>query len=44
VAEPPILNMPERVDWKNCKLTKEQETEHAQDFKEKFSAFDFSMD
>lgn len=44
VSENAILNIPERVDWKNCKLDKEQETEHAAAFKDKFKPFDFSLE
>ncbi|KAK6972585.1 CWF19-like protein 1 [Biomphalaria glabrata] len=44
VCEPAILNVPERVDWKNCKIDKEGETELATKFKSKFKAFDFNFD
>ena len=43
LAEPPILNMPERVDWRNCKMSKEEEAEQAAAFKATFRAFDFNF-
>lgn len=38
VAE--ILGLPERADWKACKLTKEEEVKLVEDFKQKFEEFD----
>ncbi|XP_059168516.1 CWF19-like protein 1 [Physella acuta] len=43
VCEPAILNMPERVDWRNCKLEKDEETELAGKFKTDFRPFDFNF-
>ncbi|XP_048727502.1 CWF19-like protein 1 [Ostrea edulis] len=39
-----LLNMPERVDWKACKPTREQEEIYAEDFKNKFEQFDFTLE
>ncbi|XP_070200579.1 CWF19-like protein 1 [Littorina saxatilis] len=43
MAEPQILNMPERVDWKNCKIDKDEESEQAAAFKSSFRDFDFNF-
>ncbi|XP_035824397.1 CWF19-like protein 1 [Aplysia californica] len=43
LCEPAVLNMPERVDWKNCKLDKEEEKSNAAAFKADFRAFDFNF-
>lgn len=43
LGEPAILNMPERVDWRSCKSSKEEESSMAAVFKEKFRAFDFNF-
>ncbi|KAH3727587.1 CWF19-like protein 1 isoform X2 [Dreissena polymorpha] len=44
VASPGILNMPERVDWKVCSVSKAQEQTHAADFKTMFKKYDFTID
>jgi hypothetical protein len=36
--------MPERVDWRNCKISKEKETQLARQFKEDFKNYDFNLD
>ncbi|XP_061182668.1 CWF19-like protein 1 [Saccostrea echinata] len=38
-----LLNMPERVDWKVCKLRREEEEIHAEEFRNKFEQFDFNL-
>ncbi|BFZ05224.1 hypothetical protein BsWGS_08263 [Bradybaena similaris] len=43
LCEPPILNMPERVDWKTCKLSMDEEKEIAAKFKSDFKQFDFNF-
>nr|KAG5702915.1 hypothetical protein BaRGS_034688 [Batillaria attramentaria] len=43
LAEPAILNMPERVDWRNCQADKDQEAQMAADFKSNFRTFDFNF-
>ncbi|KAG9455617.1 hypothetical protein H6P81_000125 [Aristolochia fimbriata] len=35
-----LLNLKERADWRNCKLSKEDETKIAEDFKKQFEEFD----
>eukprot|EP00262_Sarcandra_glabra_P004851 TRINITY_DN16090_c0_g1_i1.p1 TRINITY_DN16090_c0_g1~~TRINITY_DN16090_c0_g1_i1.p1 ORF type:complete len:435 (-),score=66.37 TRINITY_DN16090_c0_g1_i1:58-1362(-) len=35
-----LLNMPDRVDWRNCKLSKEEEMQMAEGFKKRFEEFD----
>ncbi|KAL3841854.1 hypothetical protein ACJMK2_019951 [Sinanodonta woodiana] len=43
LAGPAILNMPERVDWKACSMSQEQEKETAKEFKDTFKPFDFNL-
>ncbi|XP_064635450.1 CWF19-like protein 1 [Lineus longissimus] len=40
MASKEILDMEEKTDWKNCKLTKGEETEAAQSFRKLFQDFD----
>ena len=40
LAHETILNMPERVDWRNCKSSKEEESQMTQKFREDFSKYD----
>ncbi|CDP03158.1 unnamed protein product [Coffea canephora] len=35
-----LLNTADRADWKNCKLSKEEETKMAERFKKQFEAYD----
>ncbi|CAK7352628.1 unnamed protein product [Dovyalis caffra] len=35
-----LLNMPDRADWRNCTLGKEEETKMAEEFKKKFEELD----
>jgi len=44
MAHASLLNMPDRVDWKQCTSTKAQETERAANFRQKFKQFDFTLD
>ncbi|XP_023292578.2 CWF19-like protein 1 homolog [Lucilia cuprina] len=37
-----LLNCDEKVDWKSCKLDKEREIELVQNFRNKFSKYDFT--
>lgn len=39
-----ILNVPERVDWKRCSASKEEETVAAKDMRTHFEPFDFTDD
>ncbi|XP_064602492.1 CWF19-like protein 1 [Liolophura sinensis] len=43
LVHPEVLNMPERIDWKNCKISKEEEIEQAADFKRNFKPYDFTL-
>ena len=42
LASPLILNLPGRVDWRACLLTKDQETKLAEKFRAEFAPFDFT--
>ena len=44
LASPLILNVPKRVDWKSCAVSKEQESSSAEEFREKFKSFDFTLE
>ena len=44
LASPELLNMPERVDWKVCSITKQQEISHAATFKDTFKKYDFNLE
>lgn len=35
-----LLSMADRADWRNCKLTKEEEIQMVDDFKQGFHEFD----
>ena len=37
-----VLNMPDRVNWKSCKLSKEEEVIQAKMFRKRFQTFDFN--
>ena len=43
LADESLLNLPEKVDWKDCKVSNMEEIEMAQNFKEKFKKFDFTQ-
>jgi len=44
LASGPVLNMTDRVDWKACSVSKEQETKWANNMRENFEPFDFTVD
>jgi len=44
LASPLILNMPQRVDWKNCSASKLEEEQAAQAMRKLFAPFDFTED
>lgn len=44
LASREILDMPERVDWKACSLSKAEEALAAADFKETFKKYDFTLE
>lgn len=37
-----ILNKPDAVEWRNCSLSKEEETAAAKTFQKDFRKFDFN--
>ena len=43
-ASPALLNMPDRVDWKACKVSKDEETRMAAVFRKKFQPYDFNLE
>ncbi|XP_015925567.1 CWF19-like protein 1 [Parasteatoda tepidariorum] len=43
LASKPILDLPDRIDWKSCALTEEEERNLAEQFRKKFKAYDFSL-
>ena len=43
LADESLLNLPNRVDWRNCKLSKEEETENAKKFRAAFKKYDFNL-
>ena len=43
LASPSVLNTPDRVDWKACKGTMEEEKQSATVFRKKFKPFDFNL-
>ncbi|XP_039276496.1 CWF19-like protein 1 [Nilaparvata lugens] len=43
LASEPVLNMEERADWRECKLTKEEEVEICQKFRKDYQPFDFTL-
>ncbi|GAB1609733.1 CWF19-like protein 1 [Argonauta hians] len=43
LASPMLLNMPDRIDWKSCTESQEDEKEMAQEFKKMFKSFDFNF-
>ncbi|GAB6026563.1 hypothetical protein CHUAL_012979 [Chamberlinius hualienensis] len=42
LASPPLLNVPDRVDWRACPLSKEEETRLCNTFRKAFEPFDFT--
>lgn len=43
LASGPILNLPDKVDWKECVRQKEEEQELVQRLRTDFEPFDFTM-
>lgn len=43
LASEAILNCPEKVDWKQCKMSKEEEIECVKNLREGFKPFDFTL-
>ena len=44
MASRSVLNIPDRVEWKACSVSKEEETKLATLFRESFEPFDFTAD
>ncbi|XP_071515989.1 CWF19-like protein 1 [Panulirus ornatus] len=44
LASPPILNVPERIDWRECKTSQEEETKLRNRIREAFLPFDFTLE
>ena len=38
-----MLNVPHKVDWKKCQLSKEEEVTDTKAFRDGFKAFDFNL-
>ena len=43
MASSSLLNMPDRVDWKACKISEEEEKKMAAEFRKKFQPLDFNL-
>jgi len=43
LASEAVLDLPDRVDWKNCKVSKEEETILTKAFRKRFQPFDFNF-
>lgn len=43
LADPQLLNLSDKIDWKSCCLTKEEETDLTKSFKQQFKPFDFTI-
>lgn len=43
MADQTLLNMPDKVDWRNCKSSKPEETDMANNFRKTFEKFDFNL-
>lgn len=43
LASGPVLNLPNRVDWRDCILRKQEEEELVQRLRTDFEPFDFTM-
>ncbi|XP_076035712.1 CWF19-like protein 1 [Oratosquilla oratoria] len=44
LASPPLLDIPERVDWRECEMTKEEEIDTKKIIQKLFSPFDFTLE
>ena len=43
LCSPSILNLQDRIDWKQCKVDKEHEIRQTKKFRERFKLFDFNF-
>ncbi|KAG0721321.1 CWF19-like protein 1 [Chionoecetes opilio] len=44
LASPPILNVTERIDWRECKISVDEETELRNKIREDFRPYDFTLE
>lgn len=44
LASPLILNVPQKVNWKSCALSKEMEAKLTLEFRENFQPLDFTIE
>ena len=43
VASPSLLDLPDRMNWKDCKVSEDEEKEMASAFRKKFQPYDFNL-
>jgi len=43
LASEELLDMANRADWRDCKMTREEETELTKNFRSVFEPFDFTL-
>ena len=43
LANPSLLNLPDRIDWKQCKQSRDEEIEWTNRFRKRFQEFDFNF-
>ena len=39
-----LLDMEDRIDWRDCKVAKEEETKMTKEFRSAFQPFDFTLE
>lgn len=44
LASETILNVPDKADWRQCQISKEEEETLARRFRKDFEPFDFTLD
>ena len=44
LASEPLLNVPDRIDWKKCALSEEESKQQIIEFREKFKPHDFTLE
>jgi len=44
MADERLLDMPERVDWKACSVSREEEVDMTKEMRNMFSQYDFTME
>ena len=44
MAAPSILDLEDRIDWRDCKSSKEEESEWTKEFRKMFQPFDFTLE